>query len=657
MDIVITEFASRKKPNGVVKHTTWEELVERLKTPVYTDESAEEYRQMTNEQKTDAKDCGGYVAGEFKNGKRDKTLILSRYVLTIDADEASDHDVEDFQFLYDDVLFFAHTTHTSTAENPRLRWLFPLKRPVTAEEYRALVGVVKDWVGAHTVDERTDQPERLMFWPSVSWDSEYTYWVGGFIPIDPDEILDGIDPINYEPQEYSSKTSSDTPPLDDVIRVGHRNDALFKFAANQRQAGLDKDILLETLRLFNDKYCEEPLPDSDLKTIAWSACKYKKGEKITPDMLTPDDDFDDLGKSKKKEIGEPLENGNQLLARYIKPAVYLVEDMVTTGLGMVVAPPKFGKSWFALDVAISIATGTPFFGKKTVRSGVLYYALEDNDRRVQRRLGQVSGNERMDLSWFYHKEEAPTMNEGLFDEIDTYLKMYPEIKFVVIDTLQKVRPPAKRSEGAYSNDYNDAGKIQKYALSRDISILLVHHTRKIIDPNDLIGNISGTNGLSGAIDYAFGMSKKKWDDDQAKLEITGRDINKQTYMMTFNEVSYRWENLGSEKEVRESEEDRQYMNDPIVKTVKAYLGKLGKETEDDPITWNVNAQDLYDFCLQRCGTAGEGIDNTKKLGHRVNKLIPLLAQKDNIELKKEHDRSGSYYSFQLDRLEMNQTFS
>lgn len=651
MDIVITEFTSRRNPNGIIKNTTWSDLVKRLKTPIYTEESIDEYWAMPNEDRTEAKDVGGYVAGEFEGGKREKKLLKSRYILTIDADDATNHDVEDFQFLNEHVMFFCHSTHTSTEENPRLRWLFPLTRPVTSEEYKALVGVVASWVGSNTIDETTDQPERLMFWPSVSWDAHYAFWEGGDTPIDPDEILDEIDPGGMKPVEYSPTTSSDTTIAfadDGKIPQGMRNLTVFRYASKLRGAGLDTDIILESIRLFNDKYCDPPLRDDELRSIATSAKKFEKGEMIPESAYTADDVFKDLGES-KKQLAPPLENGNQLLSRYIKPAVFLVEDMVTTGLGMVVAPPKFGKSWFALDLAISIATGREFFGKKTVKSGVLYYALEDNDRRIQNRLDEVSGKDK-ELAWFYHKEDCPTMDEGLFDEIDAYLKMYPEIKFIVIDTLQKVRPPAKRSEGAYSNDYNDAGKIQKFALKRDISILLVHHTRKIIDPNDLIGNISGTNGLSGAIDYAFGMSKKKWDDDEAKLELTGRDINKQTYMMTFNQISYRWENLGSEKEVRETEEDRLYQGEPVVKYVKNHMNLLEAETDQDPVVWQVSAKDLYDGCIKAYSTAGDGIDSPRKLGLRVFSLADSFLNKDEIEVTKDRDRNSRYYTFTRDRL-------
>ena len=189
MDLIITEFKNRKSPDGKIKHLTWEELVEKLNHPVVTEESLDEYAAMSNEQKTEVKDIGGYVAGEFENGKRRKELLKSRYVITIDADEATPNDIAEFQFYDEPWMYCVHSTHTSTEANPRLRWLFLLDRPVDSNEYRRLVRYISSFVGAETLDDTTDQPERLMFWPSVSWDADYTFVSGGTVPLNVDEAL------------------------------------------------------------------------------------------------------------------------------------------------------------------------------------------------------------------------------------------------------------------------------------------------------------------------------------------------------------------------------------------------------------------------------------------------------------------------------------
>ena len=88
INIKITEFASRKNTKGKVTEITWEGLTQKLSDPNLTDELIAEYEAMTNEQRTDVKDVGGFIGGECKDGIRSKDTVLNRYLLTIDADNA-----------------------------------------------------------------------------------------------------------------------------------------------------------------------------------------------------------------------------------------------------------------------------------------------------------------------------------------------------------------------------------------------------------------------------------------------------------------------------------------------------------------------------------------------------------------------------------------
>src|SRR5205085_4848453 len=67
----------------------------------------------------------------------------------------------------------AHATHKSAASNLRLRLIIPLDRDVHTDEYEAIARKVADTIGLNYFDPTTFQPERLMYWPSVSKDVEY----------------------------------------------------------------------------------------------------------------------------------------------------------------------------------------------------------------------------------------------------------------------------------------------------------------------------------------------------------------------------------------------------------------------------------------------------------------------------------------------------
>jgi len=659
VDIIITEFQNRKKSNGKVVHTTWEDLVERLKNPIITDETLDDYSAMTNEQKTEVKDVGGYIAGECANGKRSKKTIQSRCILTIDADDATDHDVEDFLAM-EDYVFFVHTTHTSTVDNPRLRWLFPLTRPVTSEEYRLLVCYMKGLVGADTIDETTDQPERLMFWPSVSCDVDYYCCVGGDTILDPDSILDGLDPEDIPVAPRSKPTSSssvvsDFEDLDGMLGEGQRNNGVFIFASRLRTAGLDQEEILDMARIFNDNHCSPALPDSEVRTIVHSVGgRYKKGEIIPLSLWNADADFDDLGAVYKKEapiFGESCID--DLWAENVEDQEFIVKELIPTGVGGIIAPPKFGKSWLCLDLCIAVATGTPFLGFETEQNEVLYLALEDGKRRLNRRSKVVAGEERKVLKKKLHYDlKAPTLDNGFLKKLEETLKVYPDIKLVVVDTLQKVRGEMKRGESVYQYDYREVSDLHNFAIDHNIALVVVHHTKKGIDDSDPLSNASGSNGVSGSLDFSLNLLKKKRSDKTTKLAIIGRDTEEETYVLQFDKPTCRWINLGKERDVITDETEESYEADPLVKTIKYFIGKKADEIPDDDlfteeVVWEVTAKQLYDAMEGLCGETEYTSANA--VGMKLPKIASALQSRDGIVYEKGKDTSKRAHRFTVER--------
>ncbi len=71
-------------------------LIDRLRDPVRTPETVEEYRKLKGDAKQKAKDKGGFVGGILKDGKRNGANVLSRSMLTLDADKATKAFLDDF---------------------------------------------------------------------------------------------------------------------------------------------------------------------------------------------------------------------------------------------------------------------------------------------------------------------------------------------------------------------------------------------------------------------------------------------------------------------------------------------------------------------------------------------------------------------------------
>lgn len=168
---------------------TWGKLKKKLSAEYRTYEEVSEYNKMTREAKARVKDIGGFVGGELKNGKRGSGYVISRSVVTLDADYATPELWDDIE-LVTEYEMLCYSTHSHTDAKPRLRIIVPLARKVTPDEYEAIARKIADQFGMDYFDDTTYQASRLMFWPSTPKNGDwFTAEVEGPI-LDPDKILD-----------------------------------------------------------------------------------------------------------------------------------------------------------------------------------------------------------------------------------------------------------------------------------------------------------------------------------------------------------------------------------------------------------------------------------------------------------------------------------
>lgn len=167
---------------------TWEELVKRLSEPLKTKETTGEFFNMSKSEQDNIKDVGGFVGGRLKNGIRKADRVISRSILTLDADFATNDFVENVDmFAY--YAYCIYSTHKHTADKPRYRLVIPLDRDVTPDEYEAIARKVAEQIGIEQFDDTTHQAHRLMYYPSVSLDGEFVFTEGGSEPLKADYAL------------------------------------------------------------------------------------------------------------------------------------------------------------------------------------------------------------------------------------------------------------------------------------------------------------------------------------------------------------------------------------------------------------------------------------------------------------------------------------
>lgn len=241
-------------------------------------------------------------------------------------------------------------------------------------------------------------------------------------------------------------------------------------------------------------------------------------------------------------------DAEELMARPFAPRNYLVAGLVPQGLTLLCGPSKAGKSWLVLQLCLCVALGVRFLGYNTLKSDVLYLALEDTFARVKERIAKLTDDHPTNLRFAV---EAGTLGDGLEEQLRTHITQYPNTRLVVIDTLQKVRGQtvSKSSSPTYGKDYTDIGALKKLADMLGIAIVVVHHLRKTKDKEDPFNEISGTTGLIGAADTTLLLKRFDRTSEYATLLWTGRDTDDGSITLSFYQCI--WETAdGNQQNVR-----------------------------------------------------------------------------------------------------------
>ena len=291
----------------------------------------------------------------------------------------------------------------------------------------------------------------------------------------------------------------------------------------------------------------------------------------------------------------------------LPPVQFIINGLLPVGLGLLVSPPKYGKSWMVLDMGLSVTTGAHFLGRSTNPGGCLYLALEDSLNRLKDRMEKVLKGAAAPAG-FEYAVKCLDLSHGLLEQLDSYLQEKPDTRLIIIDTLQKIRGAGGR-ENAYNADYREMGLLKAFADRHKICILLVHHLRKMADDSDPFNRISGTAAIFGAADVAMVLSREKREDTQTKLSYQGRDIEGGDQILEFDKEAFRWKVLGDESWLAEERARTAYQNNPIVQTIKKLL-------EQHPEGWSGTSSELLDAgkVLISVYLANSPRDLTNKLG-------------------------------------------
>lgn len=220
-----------------------------------------------------------------------------------------------------------------------------------------------------------------------------------------------------------------------------------------------------------------------------------------------------------RAMGSDAGDGNQarplfttareLLARAIRATSWLVRGLIVEGgVAAIIGEPKTTKSWLALDLALSVASGQDAFGEFKVPRArpAAYFFAEDLEDSITSRIRAFAAGRGMraeDLATNLHVQPRGLSLDLSKDEdvakVIASCRLLGPLGLLVLDPLRDVHTGKENESDDMAAVFKRLRMISKLL---DCTVLIVHHSKKV-DPKNAGSNgseIRGSSVINGSLD-------------------------------------------------------------------------------------------------------------------------------------------------------------
>lgn len=299
-----------------------------------------------------------------------------------------------------------------------------------------------------------------------------------------------------------------------AIIEGNRNVGLTSLAGSMRHLGMQQAEILAALQIANETRISPPLPQHELKTIVQSVCRYEAGEDVAAAVAKGKDVADViLANAEKKNRTDYFLTCASNLMGQPSPIPWIVKHHIPAGAtGAIYGESGVGKTFAAIDMACSVASGRYWAGIKTKTGIVVYLAGEGNYGLRQRIAAWAQHNQVSKLDNLFVSNKAididsPGANAEILKAI---MEACPDqqISMIVIDTLN-------RHMGGDENSAKDFKTLisacDVVSLSTGATTLFVHHTGH---GENARNRMRGSSAMKASLDFMVFVAG---DNDRLKV--------------------------------------------------------------------------------------------------------------------------------------------
>ena len=298
-----------------------------------------------------------------------------------------------------------------------------------------------------------------------------------------------------------AKSNGTARPLPRAIPEGARNQTLASVAGSMRRRGASAQAILAALRVENAARCLPPLGDHELRSIAASVALYAPAT-LAGNGTVPS------RQAVREPAGFILTSLGDLLDEPEERVTWLVPEMMPMGgLIFVAAKPKVGKSTLVRNLALAVARGGEFLGRRCARGTTVYLGLEERRAEVRRHFREMGADRAAPV--LVHVAKAPS---GGLRALLSLIEEHRPI-LVVIDPL--LRFTRVKDERSYAELSNALEGVMAAAREHNVAIVATHHAPKATT-TEAIDALLGSTALSGAPDTVLVLRRQ----DQARTVET-----------------------------------------------------------------------------------------------------------------------------------------
>lgn len=321
---------------------------------------------------------------------------------------------------------------------------------------------------------------------------------------------------------------------------------------------------------------------------------------------------------------------SELQDKTLPPMKWLIDDLLPVGgVVMLSAKPKMGKSFLAIQLALTVASGGEFLGFQAQKHEVLYIDLETSQRSMKNRISMMTADAPKGLYLMTPQEvfEFGNIGNGFESQVDYFLESHKGVKLVIVDTyglIQGSRP----SQYIYRQEYAEISHLNSWARKKGFTLVLIHHQNKQDDYANPVQGISGSTGITGGLQAYYILSKRDYTDKMTKLTIGGKEImERDIFIQPESDTNRTWVEV--EPEDRPSRR-KTVSNDPVTMAIRELCA------DKDEI--EISAKEL----AERVG------ESPRSVGLWLNQYEGELAEYQGIAFMKKHTERGTIYTFRIE---------